>query len=209
MNSSATTLRQLGRLILLSGMMFALLAQNACTTPPAVTQATTVTPPPQTLQPGDVVHLSFPGASSLDDTQQIRRDGKLNLKVVGEVEATGKTPGEFEKDLTALYATQVVSKEVKVTVVSSSFSVFVSGSVLHPGKIQPDHAITAFEAIMEAGGFDFAKANTKAVVVIRIQNGKQQNFTLNLQDVIDGKSTQPFYLQAGDIVIVHEKFQWF
>jgi polysaccharide biosynthesis/export protein len=193
----------------LSGMIFAFFVQSACTTAPTATQATTVAPPPQTLQPGDVVHLSFPGATSLDDTQQIRRDGKLNLKVVGEVEAMGKTPAEFEKELTALYSTQLVTKEVKVTVISSSFSVFVSGSVLHPGKIQPDHAITAFEAIMEAGGFDFAKANTKAVVVIRIQNGKQQNFTLNLQDVIDGKSTQPFYLQAGDIVIVHEKFQWF
>ncbi len=182
-----------------------------CTTVPTGTTHTggSSQVPVQVLQAGDVIRISFPGAVSMDTQQQIRRDGKINLNLVGEVQASGRTPAELETDLTGLYANQLVSKEVKVTVLSSSFSVFVSGAVLRPGKIQPDHILTVLEAVMEAGGFDYQKANTRGVVVIRTQGGKTQNFTLDLQTVLDGKPSEPFYLQSNDIVYVPEKFQWF
>jgi protein involved in polysaccharide export with SLBB domain len=62
---------------------------------------------------------------------------------------------------------------------------------------------------MEAGGFDEAKANTKAVTVIRNEGGRTKNYTVNLQLVLDGKENEPFYLQPSDIVRVPEKFSWF
>jgi protein involved in polysaccharide export with SLBB domain len=63
------------------------------------------------------------------------------------------TPSDMEKELVKLYASQLVSKEVSVTVVSSTFVVFVSGAVIRPGKIISDHPLSALEAIMEAGRF--------------------------------------------------------
>lgn len=176
---------------------------------PAVGSATPPETTPQRLQAGDTVKIAFPGTPTLDTTQQIRRDGKLNLIAVGEILAAGKTPVELEKELSEVYATQLVSKEVKITVVSSSFAVFVTGAVLRPGKLQPDRMLTAFEAIMEAGGFDYAKANTKAVRVIRNDGTKTQSFTIDLKAVLDGKPSEAFYLQANDTVYVPEKFQWF
>lgn len=163
----------------------------------------------QTLHAGDVIKIAFPRVPTLDTTQQIRRDGKINLSVVGEVTAAGRTPADFEKELLNLYANEIVSKEVRVTVVSSAFSVFVTGAVVHPGKLTPERTLTAFEAIMEAGGFDLAKANTKTVTVIRQESGQTKNFTLNLKAVLDGKANEPFYLQAQDVVFVPEKFSWF
>jgi polysaccharide export outer membrane protein len=180
-----------------------------CETAKAPAAEAHVEPPPQTLQAGDVIHIAFPGAASMDTTQQIRRDGKVNLSMVGELEAAGKTPADFEKELIAQYSSQLINKEVKVTVVSSSYSVFVTGSVLKPGKIQPDHAITAFEAIMEAGGFDYAKANTSAVRVIRNGGGGTQTYTIDIKAILDGKPSKPFYLQSNDTVYVPEKFQIF
>lgn len=175
----------------------------------AARSASTVGPGPQLLSAGDVVKIAFPGAPSLETTQQIRRDGWLNLATIGEVKAAGQTPAELERELTARYSPQLVSKEIKVTVVSSSFAVFVSGAVLKPGKITPERAITALEAIMEAGGFDLAKGNPKAVRVIRYEEGQAKNFTLNLKDALDGKPSVPFYLKSHDVVFVPEKFVFF
>ncbi|MDB6115444.1 MAG: polysaccharide export protein [Lacunisphaera sp.] len=153
--------------------------------------------------------ISFPGAPNLDSTQTVRRDGKITLAVVGEISVIGRTPTELEQELLKLYSTQLVSKEVTVMVVSSSYAVFVSGSVLRPGKIMADRPLTALEAIMEAGGFDSAKADMSAVKVVRQEEGGTKNYVLNLRLILDGKSSEPFYLKRSDIVYVPEKFSWF
>ena len=163
----------------------------------------------QTLREGDTLRISFPGVPNLDTTQQVRRDGRITLSMVGEVMAAGLTAGGLEKELLKVYSSQLVSKEVTVTVVSSSISVFVTGAVIHPGKVVSDHPISALEAVMEAGGFDSAKADMKAVVVIRQEGGRTQNYTLNLKLVIEGKQNEQFLLKPSDIVYVPEKFSWF
>jgi polysaccharide export outer membrane protein len=161
------------------------------------------------LREGDVVKIAFPGARSLDTTQQIRRDGKIALSPVGEISVVGMTPADLEKEVLKLYSAHLVSKEVTVTVVSSSFPVFVTGAVIRPGKILSDHPITALEAIMEAEGFDYTKANLKAVVVVRTEEGHIKNYTLNLKLALEGKGSEPFYLKPSDIIYVPEKFAWF
>jgi protein involved in polysaccharide export with SLBB domain len=98
---------------------------------------------------------------------------------------------------------------VTVEVESSSFPVYVTGAVLRPGKITSDHPITALEAIMEAGGFDYTKANLKAVEVVRQEGDQTKNYTLNLKLTMEGKVNKPFYLKPSDIVYVPEKFSWF
>jgi polysaccharide export outer membrane protein len=179
--------------------------------------ATTSEPPPAaamqapsiTLREGDIIKISFPGAGNLDTTQQIRRDGKINLQLVGEVDAAGLTPEELQKKLVDLYAPQISSKEVTVSLQSASFPVFVNGEVIHPGKVLSDHPLTALEAIMEAGGFNPDTANMKAVKVNRIEDGKYKSYQLNLKDILDGKKNEPFYLKPNDIVYVPERFQLF
>jgi polysaccharide biosynthesis/export protein len=162
-----------------------------------------------TLREGDVLKISFPGSPSLDATQTIRRDGKITLQLAGEITAAGITPAELEKQIAKAYGSQLISKEVSVTVVSSTIPVFVSGSVLRPQKVVADHPISALEAIMEAGGFDYAKANLKDVRVIRYENGRQHTYVLNLKDAMQGKQTDPFYLKPFDIVYVPERFSMF
>ncbi len=162
-----------------------------------------------TISEGDVLKIAFPGAPTLDTTQTVRRDGKITLAVIGEVPVAGLTPTGLEKVLAERYADQLVSKEVSVTVVSTSFFVYVTGAVLRPGKIGSDRPISALEAIMEAGGFDQAKADTSAVRIIRQEDGRTKNYTVNLKTLLEGKTTELFYLKPSDIVIVPEKFAWF
>jgi polysaccharide biosynthesis/export protein len=179
------------------------------TTPMPANDEPAPVPEVQTLREGDVLKIAFPGAPNLDTTQQVRRDGRISLQIVGEVMASGMTPTALEQDLLKRYENDLVTKEVRVTVVSSTFFVFVNGAVLRPGKITADRPLSALEAIMEAGGFDAAKADLRAVKIIRQQGGRTQNFTINLQQVFDGKQADPFMLRQSDIVMVPEKFSWF
>jgi polysaccharide export outer membrane protein len=168
-------------------------------------------PPPAalTIREGDTLKISFPGAPNLDVTQQVRRDGRITLSLVGEVIASGLTPVALESELLQRYSSQLVSKEVMVTVLSSTFTIYVSGAVLRPGKLSADRPLTALDAIMEAGGFDMGKANTKAVLVIREENGILNNYKLNLKGVLEGKQGESFYLRPYDKVFVPEKVSWF
>jgi hypothetical protein len=72
-----------------------------------------------------------------------------------------------------------------------------------------DHPITVLEAVMESGGFDYMRANLKAVRVIRTTDGKTRNFKVNLKGVVNGTPLDIFYLQPSDIVFVPTKITWF
>lgn len=165
--------------------------------------------PSSTLREGDVIKLTFPTASNLDTQMQIRRDGKIALPIVGEVQAAGLRPLELEQRLMELYSTELVSGEVFVSVISSSYPIFVTGAVVRPGKIEADRPMTALEAIMEAGGFEMTKANGEQVVIVRHGENGVRNYTLNLREVLEGRSRESFYLQPSDIVYVPERFAWF
>ena len=162
-----------------------------------------------TLKEGDVLKIAFPSVPTMDTQQQIRPDGRLSLPIIGEIVVAGKSTDALAKELVELYSTKIVSKEVMVTLVSSSFSVYVTGAVLRPGKIIVDRRISAFDAIMESGGFDKAKADLTAVVVVRQENGQSRKFSLDLQKILEGGQVPPFYLKPFDTVYVPEKFSWF
>jgi polysaccharide export outer membrane protein len=164
---------------------------------------------PLLLQEGDVVNISFPGSSTLNTTQQIRRDGKIVIPLIGEITAAGMTPVQLQDELIKLYAPQVATKQIIVTVQSSIYRVYVSGAVLRPGPVQSDRPLSVLDAIMEAGGFDTTKANLKAVVVVRQGPEGTTKFKLNLDTAMKGAKQKPFLLEPSDIVFVPEKFTWF
>jgi polysaccharide export outer membrane protein len=160
------------------------------------------------LREGDTIRVSFPGAPNLNVVQPIRRDGKISLSLVGEVQAAGKTPSNLEKELIDLYGPQLQVKEVTVMLESSAFPVYVTGAVLRPGKLMSDRPLKALQAIMEAGGCDYSRANLKAVRIIRTVDGRTEHFQINLRNVLDGKASDNFNLKPSDIIYVPEKFTW-
>jgi len=159
----------------------------------------------QVLREGDTIGIVFPNVPSMNVNQQIRQDGFISLALVGEVAASGKTPAELEQEISRLYSRELTSPEVTITVVSAAFDFYVSGEVRQTGKFVASRRLTALEAVMEAGGFNPETADTRRVVVIR--NGGRDRFTLDLQAILDGQSTEPFYLERSDIVNVPKRFQ--
>lgn len=155
-----------------------------------------------TLVPGNEVDITFFGAPDLNVTQTIRNDGRISLKLVEEVLAAGKTPSELEKEIAKLYESQLQIKAVNV-VLRSPPPVYVTGSVLRPGKIDLDRQMTVLEAIMSSGGFDPREAEVRSVVLIRHENGKRLAYSFDFKGALAGEAAEKsFFMRPFDIVYV-------
>ena len=160
--------------------------------------------PPVALNAGDVVKITFPAAPELNQTQKIGTDGTLSLPLIGEVHASGKSPGALQNELASLYKPQLQDNEVVVTLESRAIPVVISGAVQRPGKIVFERPATVLEAIMEAGGFT-PEADLKRVSVIRIVKGQHFTQLYDLRPVLRGAPTRAVYVSGGDVVYVPEK----
>lgn len=156
-----------------------------------------------TLSPGDVVKLTFPGATDLNQSQTIQGDGKINLSLIGEVDAGGRTIADLQQRLEVLYKPQLQNTTVTVTLESSVTPVVVGGAVKKPAKYTFDRPTTVLQAIMEAGGAD-EFGTLGRVSIIRLVNGQQRTQVFDLRPILHGQPTRPVYVRAGDVVLVAE-----
>jgi polysaccharide biosynthesis/export protein len=151
---------------------------------------------------GDVIKLTFSGAPELNQSQKIQADGKINLPLIGEVDAAGKTIANLQNELALRYKSQLQNTTVVVTLESSVIQVVVSGAVTKPAKLSFDRPTTVFQAIMEAGGVS-EYGSLKRVQLIRIVNGQQHAQVLDLRPITEsGQTTRPFYVRDGDVIYV-------
>jgi len=156
---------------------------------------------PVALSPGDVIKLTFPSASDLNQSQKIRADGKVSLPMIGEVTAAGKKLLDFQNELTGLYKPQLRNSDVVVTLESGTATVIVSGYVTKPAKFTFDRPTTVFQAIMEAGGVS-EYGSLSNVHLVRIVNGEQRTQVLNIRSAMSGKTAKVNYIKDGDVIYV-------
>ena len=186
---------------LLAFLVFVALACGGCQTalPPLPNP-----PGPKTavrLSPGDTLKFSFAGESDLDQTQKIRRDGKVSLPFLGEVTAAGKRIIDFQNEIVHRYESHFDNSEVLVTLEGGAASVIVSGFANNPGKIEFDRPKTVYQVIMEAGGVsDYGSLSN--IHLTRMINGVQRTETINLRPTIRGNPTKPKYVQDGDVIYI-------
>lgn len=179
-----------------------MLAVTGCQTVPASSVSVSSPPPAMVLLPGDDLEISVFGVPDLNTTQRIRPDGKISVKLFGDVQASGKTPAELQLDLVKLYESQIQVKAITV-IPRSSAAVYVTGAVGKPGKVECLRPMTALEAIMEAGGFD-QKAGAKRgnVRVVRTENNQVTSYPLDFDEILTKGGQAPFYLKPFDTVYV-------
>ena len=134
----------------------------------------------------------------------VRSDGKISLPLVGEVQATGRTPRKLEQDIAARLKNYIAEPEVTVIVQQINSQKFnILGQVNRPGSYVINNSATVLDAIAVAGGFrDFAKQ--KSIYVLR-QNadGSQTRMPFNYKEVVKGKNpAQNVKLQPRDTIVV-------
>lgn len=177
------------------------------TMPPKDLDASTAANAPTTvrLNEGDVIRIIFEADTNMNTVAKIQLEGEINLPLVGDVKAAGKTLEELKAELMRRYENLLKVNEISVVLLSSAASVTVSGAVLRPGKIPMERPLTVLDAVMDSGGFDPNRARLDRVTVLRLEDGKQRLYKLNLKRVIEGKETTPFYLKPFDNVHIPEK----
>lgn len=191
---------------LLLTLLAVALGVGCASTPETVSYPANLTPAlSNLLQEGDVLQITFPGATDLNTVQKIPMDGVLQLPFAGPVPAAGKTTQELQDLILERYGSQLQLKEVTVTIQSTSATIYVSGAVLRPGRIPIERPLTALEAVMEAGGFEPNRARPSRVVVIRQEDGQQMTYRVDLSRPLNGELSNPFFLQPFDIVHVPAK----
>ena len=209
----------MGRSIIsLAGLILFSILLGCAATPPAKTplQMAAEPVPKLVLGSGDVLDFKFFYNPELNETQTVRSDGKITLQLIGDVDVNGKTPDQLKQELVQAYTDHLRIPEVavivrsfrripEVAVIVRSFvnrRVYVGGEVIRPGIVEMPRRISALEAIMMVGGFDYRRARVSNVVIIRHKDGQRYGCALDLRDALEGKEAQAFYLEPQDIVYV-------
>jgi polysaccharide biosynthesis/export protein len=158
------------------------------------------------LSPGDSVKVTFAEESDLDQTQKIRRDGKVSLPLIGELTAAGKKVIDFQHEISSRYEGKLDNPEVLVTLESGTATAIVAGFANKPGKVDFDRPKTVYQAIMDSGGVsDYG--SLRNIHLTRVINGLQRTETINLRPTVHGEPTTPEYVQDGDVIYISRS--WF
>ena len=154
------------------------------------------------IGPQDVLEISVFKVPELSRTAQVADIGTINLPLVGEVPAAGKTARDIERDLTAkLGAKYLQSPQVSVAVKEyNSQRVTIEGAVKKPGVYPVQSKTTLLQLTAMAQGLT-PDADNSAVVIMRQANGKRSAQRFNIDEIRSGRSEDPA-LQKGDVVVV-------
>jgi polysaccharide biosynthesis/export protein len=155
---------------------------------------------------GNDDHLAISVWKEPDLTKSIpvRSDGKISLPLVGEIQATGRTPLQLELDIANRLRNYVTVPEVTVIVEQINSKKYnILGEVGRPGSFPLTLSTTIMDAIASSGGFkDFAKK--KDVYILRRNpDGTQSRLNFNYKDFIKGKNlSQNVKIEPDDTIIV-------
>lgn len=152
----------------------------------------------------DVLAISVWKEPDLTKSVPVRSDGKISLPLVGEIQATGKTPLQLERDITDKLKNFITTPEVSVIVQQvNSRKYNMLGEIAKPGSYPLTKSTTIMDAIALAGGFkDFAK-KSGVYILRKSPDGHETRLKFNYKDFIKGKDTdQNIKLEPNDTIIV-------
>lgn len=155
------------------------------------------------IGPEDILYIHVWKEETLTRTVSVRIDGKISIPLIDDIQAAGLTPLKLKDILTEKLKEFVESPNVSVIVMeANSFKVYVSGQIRTPGVYRLRSETSVVQIIPMAGGFtDWA--NTKKIIIIRKENGKERRFTVNYKKIVDGDDpASNIILKAGDTIIV-------
>jgi len=178
-------------------------AAGAAATPvPAPTPA--LTPPRDyVIGPDDVLSVVFWREKELSADAVVRPDGKISLPLLNEIDAVGLTPEQLRVKLTEAASKLIEDPTVAVVVKEiKSRKVFITGQVNKPGPYPLLVPTTVMQLIAMAGGL-LEFADSKNIVILRSENGKQVSLRFNYQDLANRRNlAQNIELRLGDTLIV-------
>jgi polysaccharide export outer membrane protein len=154
------------------------------------------------LGPEDQISVVMWDEPSFNGSYTIRPDGKINVPLIGEIQAQGLTPMQLQQaiDKAALSQLKTPRSTVNVVGVHSKHIYFDGEGIGSPGAMDLVIPIHLLEGISARGGFkDFADKNHIKI----LRDGKLFK-TVKYKDLVSGKHPElNILLQDKDHVIVN------
>lgn len=159
--------------------------------------------PNYSIAPEDVLTIDVWKEPEISRTVPVRRDGKISLPLLNDLQAAGLTPTQLSVEIVERLRATIVHPQVTVIVAQmSSLRVYILGQVTRAGAYPLVPDMTVMQALSIAGGFT-PFANLKKIYVMRSENGVSHIFPMNYKEVIRGRKTQQnIPLKAGDTIVV-------
>jgi polysaccharide export outer membrane protein len=158
-----------------------------------------------TVAPPDVIAFHAPGAGEIDGVvQRVRPDGKVALRLLGEVQVAGLTTQEIAEKLKAQLSRYYIEPEVVVEVAKyNSQQYFVFGEVANPGPKPYTGRDTLVKALAAAHPTFLAWRSQIRVVRPDSSGGESKVIIVDLDRMVhSGDVEQNVLLQPGDIIEV-------
>lgn len=189
-----------------------------CSNTPSLPQATTR--PSMTTDVNNYQYLIGPGDSltifvwrnpEISGQFIVRPDGKVTTSLVEDIDVAGKTPSALAREIEEQLSVYINNPRVTVSVNNFkgplSEQVRVIGEATNPSAVNYTEHMTLLDLMIAVGGLtEFADGNNAKLV--RVIDGKQVTFDLNIDDLIrDGDIKENVDMLPGDIVIIPEA--WF
>jgi polysaccharide export outer membrane protein len=162
-----------------------------------------VPPPGYVIGPEDVLSVVFWREKDLSVDAAVRPDGMVTVPLLNDVHAAGLTPEQLRERIQSSAAKFVEDPTVTVVVKAiNSRKVFITGMVSKPGQYPLAGPTTVMQLIAMAGGLQ-EYADSKKILIMRVEGGEQVAKPFNYRDVLNRKNLQQnIDLLPGDTVII-------
>ena len=152
------------------------------------------------IGPGDTINILFFGKKSIDFSQQVTRDGNLEIPDVGPVSVVGLTFTELKENINERIANQMIGVKVSISLGGlRSIRVFVLGEVEKPGSYTVNSLATLTNAVLASGGI--TRIGTLRDIQLK-RNGRIISH-FDLYDLLlRGDTSSDRRLLPGDVVFV-------
>jgi len=161
------------------------------------------------LQPLDLLRIVVFQEPDLERQVRISQEYAVNLPLIGSVDLKGKSVRQAEELICARYdADFLKNPQITITVLEyTPRTVQVLGAVNQPGAIAftPEQQMTIMEAIARAGGQARIADIRRVRLTRQMPEGKTEIYTINLDDLMKGTSTEKWPLLKGDVIFVPER----
>lgn len=143
-------------------------------------------------------------SSNAGQTQSIRvrKDGKVALSGIGEIQAEGKTLNEFTADVNDAYKQNFTNVQVNINLQSLASSYYyVLGEVRSPGIYTTKETLTTLQLLAMAGGTTSDSVLSNAVH-LRIKDNVMTAYHANLNFLKNDNGNGINLVEPGDILYV-------
>jgi polysaccharide biosynthesis/export protein len=152
----------------------------------------------------DVVRVTVWQHPEVTSEMTVRRDGKISVPLLDDVQAAGLTPKQLKANITQGLTGSIKNPNVNVAVISpNSQTVSVIGGVAKSGPVPLTRDMGVLEAVAAAGGFT-AWANKNDIVVVRWVEGKRVSYSFSYRGYLSGSKDADVFLKPGDVIVVPE-----